>query len=76
MKEYAQKIIDYLRIEINTKPGDSLSDLDEIAKIIQEAVHAAQQSVQADGATPWACQCDWVNDANNIQCVACGTPRR
>lgn len=23
----------------------------------------------------WACECDWVNDANNIQCVACGEPR-
>jgi hypothetical protein len=30
----------------------------------------------ADGAEPWACKCDWVNDANNIQCVACGAPRR
>lgn len=30
----------------------------------------------ADGAGLWACECDWVNDANNIQCVACGTPRR
>lgn len=25
---------------------------------------------------PWACQCDWINDANNIQCVACGALRR
>lgn len=48
----------------------------EIIAKLSEVVNAAQQSVQSDGATPWACECDWVNDANNIQCVACGTPRR
>ena len=29
-----------------------------------------------DAATPWACECDWVNNSDNVICVACGTPRR
>lgn len=29
-----------------------------------------------DVATLWVCECDWVNNADNVICVACGTPRR
>lgn len=37
---------------------------------------AAQQSFALDAAAPWACGCDWVNNSDNVICVACGTPRR
>lgn len=29
-----------------------------------------------DAAMPWACECDWVNNSDNVICVACGAPRR
>lgn len=52
---------------------------EHIIKILERLANenTSQHSVQADGATPWACKCDWVNDANNnIQCVVCGTHHR
>lgn len=47
--EAAKKIVEYFNTEPEWKPGQSASDVPEVAAIIQQAISDAQRSFALDG---------------------------
>ena len=47
-KKVAQKIIDYLRIEVEVNPGNSASDITEIASIIKDFTETKLSALRAE----------------------------